>query len=379
EETAAVEIVVRDTGIGIPAEDMKRLFKSFTQVDASTTRRYGGTGLGLAISDQLVRMMGGRITVESKVGVGSTFAAQIPLHKQASCMPEPRDLPDDIRGLQVLVVDDNQTNRTILCAQLEAWGCQAEACEYPGEVCDRMHAAIGRGNPFGLVLLDYQMPEQDGLEVAEGLFADSELRDVPVILLTSIAFLRTERLREAGLAGHLVKPVKQSQLLDCIVTVLGAPAADENDEADRVLVSVHSLISSHHRRARILLVEDNPVNQKVATAILSKGGYGSEVASNGREALQALAARHFDLVLMDCQMPEMDGFVATRAIRAREAGGDEHVTIVAMTANAMEGDRERCLDAGMDDYVSKPVKAADLYAMLETWLAEPDGSLETAE
>jgi len=354
------------------------LFSSFSPIDASTTRRYGGTGLGLAISDQLVRMMGGRITVESKVGVGSTFAIQIPLHKQETCTPEPRDLPDDIGGLHVLVVDDNKTNRTILCSQLEAWGCQPEACEFPDEVGDRMHAAIERGNPFGLVLLDYQMPEMDGLEVAEGVLADPELRDVPLILLTSIAYLRTERLREAGLAGHLVKPVKQSQLFDCIVTVLGVHNADKDDGAERMLVSAHSLLPSSHRRARILLVEDNPVNQKVATALLSKGGYGCEVAGNGREALQALAARHFDLVLMDCQMPEMDGFVATRAIRAREASGDEHVTIVAMTANAMEGDRERCLDAGMDDYVSKPVKAADLYAMLETWLAEPDGSLETS-
>jgi signal transduction histidine kinase/DNA-binding response OmpR family regulator len=372
-ERATIRVAVKDTGIGISRDRQQGLFQPFSQVDASMTRRFGGTGLGLAIAKQLAEMMGGSVGVESEEAKGSTFWFTASLDKRG---PEPmEELPQaKIGTLHVLIVDDNATNRKILSQQVSRWGCEPEEARSGPEALDRLIAGSSSDRPFELVLLDYQMPGMDGEEVVRRICAEKRLRGLPVIVLTSAYKRRESReLARDGIAGYLTKPVKSSMLLNCISAVIGLSQERKDAEPVRT-VTEHSLLNTGtRRRLRILVVEDNVVNQKLIVRILQKGSYRCEVATNGTEAVCALDERPFDLVLMDCQMPEMDGYEATREIRRREEGRGVHIPIIAMTANAMEGDRELCLAAGMDDYLSKPVSAKKVFAMIESHLARRRG------
>ena len=387
-EAVLLRFAVSDTGIGIPPEARDRLFRSFSQVDASTTRKYGGTGLGLAISKQLAELMGGEIGVGSEPGAGSTFWFTARLGAAPAAPPGPRG---DLHGLRVLVVDDNATNRGILHGQLSAWGMQSHGAEDGPSGLDHLRRAARSGVPYDLVILDMQMPGMDGLELARAIKAERELAALPLVLLTSLGFRgQAGEARQVGIAAYLTKPLRQSQLYDCLATVMAGSAEGPGAPAPAAapLVTRHSLEEARARaRTRILVVEDNAVNQTLAVRLLEKRSLRADVAANGLEALQALARLPYDLVLMDCQMPEMDGFEATREIRRREAAGGEirrregqagRTPIIAMTANAMRGDRERCLAAGMDEYLPKPVAAEALDRVLARWLppatADADGS-----
>jgi two-component system, sensor histidine kinase and response regulator len=369
EADSLVRFSVRDTGIGIPADRRNRLFQSFSQVDASTTRRYGGSGLGLIISRELATLMGGSVGFESELGKGSTFYFTARVHRQNG-PANLRRLPlDKFRDLKVLIVDDNATNRRILVQQLASWGCASVEAADAKLALALLEQDKHSARSFRLVLLDYQMPEMSGEDLARKIREQEHYASLPLIMLTSVSGLReTERMQAAGINGYLTKPVKQSQLFDCISALIGSIEPTEPLSTTRILTR-HTLDQMREReRVRILVAEDNQVNQKVASRLLSKLGYRCEIASNGTEALAALERTRFDLVLMDCQMPEMDGFEATGRIRAStELGGDD-LPIVAMTANAMVGDRDRCLAAGMDDYISKPVNPEELRSVLERWI-----------
>ncbi len=383
-DTAVVRFEVKDTGIGMTEEQQTQLFQSFTQADASTTRRYGGTGLGLAISRQLVELMGGEIGVESEPGAGSIFFFTLPLKKQpegARSTPEPLA---NLRGLRVLVVDDNETNRKIVHHQIVSWGMKNGEAKDGQSALEMLHAAAERGEPYHLAILDMQMPEMDGLELARRTKADPSISSTKLIIMSSVGRRGdAEEARQAGIEAYLNKPVRQSQLYDVIATVMGKPV--EKEEATRLedqaqLVTRHSLRETRDRsRARILVAEDNQVNQKVAVRMLERLGYRADVAANGLEAVEALSRIPYAAVLMDVQMPEMDGYEATAEIRKREGEDtNRHTPIIAMTANAMQGDREKALEAGMDDYLSKPVKPEELDAVLERWVPKPDGGEEAS-
>ena len=372
-----VEIKVKDSGIGIPEDRQDRLFRSFSQVDSSTTRRYGGTGLGLAISRQLVALMGGDVGFESRPGQGSTFWFTARLDKQTHpAATAPRDM-SLLEGLRVLVLDDNATNREILVRQLRSWGCHPQAVGSGPEALAELRAARERETEFQVALLDYHMPGMNGEQVARAIKDDGSLRETPIIMLTSVSgHSEARRAKAIGIAAFLTKPARQSLLRDCLLTVLRGweePRAAEPERREAGLLETRL-----RRKIALLLVEDNPVNQKVASRVLQKAGFRFELANNGVEALEWLERERFDLVIMDCQMPEMDGFEATRRIRLSEGAGT-HIPIVAMTANAMQGDRELCLDAGMDDYLSKPVVADRLLAKIRMWLAPPDEAEEAEE
>ncbi len=352
----ALHFEVRDTGIGIPTEKQALIFEAFNQADTSTTRQYGGTGLGLTISTRLVEMMGGRIWVESEVGQGSTFhfTARFGLAKA----PRPDGgtrRPDSLHDLPVLVVDDNATNRTILHEMLSNWRLRPTAVASAAEALDVLRRAAAAGEPFPLVLLDAMMPEVDGFALAERIKQNPDLAGSVLLMLSSAGrpddAHRCERL---GIALYLTKPVKQSELLNAILTARHEAApAEEHHPAEGAAPGA--------RRLRVLLAEDNLVNQRLAVRLLEKAGHAVTVVGNGREAVAALEREAFDAVLMDVQMPEMGGFEATALIRDREKGTGRHVPIIAMTAHAMKGDRERCLAGGMDDYVAKPVRARELF------------------
>jgi signal transduction histidine kinase/DNA-binding response OmpR family regulator len=368
EQGVRVRFSVRDTGIGIPQERMDRLFQSFSQLDASTTRRFGGTGLGLAICRQLVEMMGGTISIQSRPGEGSTFTFSVELERQPAHEVLEPWVPEQLRGLRVLVVDDNATNRKLLAAQLGSWGCHPEAVSSGAEALDLLHASAAAGRPFALAVVDFHMPELDGEQLAYAIRGNAAIPQLPMILLTSVTGLANAvRLERSGFAGYLTKPVRQSQLFDCVLAVLGAGASGASLHETGVVTRHRLEQMVERRRFRILVAEDNPINQKVATRTLKKLGFRSEVAESGAEVLRALERSQFHLVLMDCQMPEMDGFEATARIREREAGLGSRIPIVAMTANAMSGDREQCIAAGMDDYISKPVHAEMLLEVIERW------------
>jgi two-component system, sensor histidine kinase and response regulator len=375
DEDVVVRFSIKDTGIGIPADVQNRLFQAFTQADNSTTRKFGGTGLGLAISKQLVAMMGGEIGVKSEPGKGSTFWFTARLGKQTGpAEPTPSIYFRDLFDLRVLVVDDNATNRQILRHQLFAWKMQKGSASNGFEALDLLRAAAKEGKPYELALLDMQMPEMDGMTLARAIKADPVIASTRLIILTSMGYTHTqEELKAAGVEAFLVKPVKQSRLFDCLISVLGRAAAEHvftkpakdsrPDQPNSEPAPVH--------KVHILLAEDNVVNQKVALAQLRTLGYSADAVANGQEAVTALNQIHYDIILMDCQMPEMDGYEATRLIRQTEKGSGATwkvpVHIIAMTANAMSGDREKCLAAGMDDYLSKPVRRAELALAMARW------------
>jgi CheY-like chemotaxis protein len=355
DDAVVLHFTVTDTGIGIPPDKIDTIFAAFSQADNSVTRRYGGTGLGLAITTQLAGLMGGRAWVESEVGKGSKFhfTARFALQADAALPSE----PESLRDASVLVVDDNATNRRIFEAMLLSWGMRPTLADGASPARSAMLAAAARGEPFDLVLLDAMMPNVDGYALAGMITGDPLLAGCPIIMLSSAGAMEdASHCQELGIVRSLIKPVKQSDLLSAILRVLG-PA----DEKELAPVSAVEPV----RPRRILLAEDGLVNQQVARRLLEVRGHRVVLANNGREALDALEREAFDLVLMDVQMPEMDGFSATAAIRAKERETGKHVPIIAMTAHAMRGDRERCVDAGMDDYLAKPIHSKTLYEKVE--------------
>jgi two-component system, sensor histidine kinase and response regulator len=372
QEHVIIHFAVTDTGMGIPADRKDRLFKSFSQVDSSTTREFGGTGLGLAISKRLVEMMGGHIGIESVVGAGATFWFTAPLKKTPPVDPRhlPTLLPADIQGKRILAVDDNKTNRKILQTYLSTWQCHAETADDGIMALELMIRAAQSGTPYDMAVVDYLMPLMDGEAVGRAIKEHPLLKKTRLILLTSRGIRGdAARAHDAGFDAYLTKPIKQSQLFNAIISVFGKKADVEEQTHPAPLITQYTLTENAPQGPRILLAEDNLVNQKVALIHLRKLGYMADVANNGREALQAVKKGNYDVVLMDIQMPEMDGYEATRAIRRATRNGD-HLPIIAMTANAMKGDREKCLEAGMDDYLSKPVNPKQLKEKLSAWLSD---------
>ncbi|MEN9262297.1 MAG: response regulator, partial [Thermostichus sp. HHBFW_bins_43] len=391
---AHLKISVKDTGIGIPAELQYKLFQPFSQVDASTTRKYGGTGLGLAICKQLTELMGGKITLESQEHKGSTFSVELTLEKQTHSALKrlsqpPTRIPADLRGKRLLVVDDNATNRKIVRYQTTAWGMLVEEAENAPQALDKLRQAAQDGIPFQVAVLDMQMPEVDGETLGRWIKGDPLLAETQLVMMTSLGVGEvSHRILEIGFAAYLIKPVKQTRLREALAIALGKPSglsapllgmSTPLPQSERIDDTKPA--SKPQQSFRVLLAEDNPVNQKVALRQLRSLGYGVDVVANGQEVLDLLEHIAYDVILMDCQMPIMDGYEATRRIRQREAGSNQHTVVIAMTANALQEDRERCLQAGMDDYLSKPVSKEDLEAMLTRWspviakAAQPKGSL----
>jgi signal transduction histidine kinase/DNA-binding response OmpR family regulator/HPt (histidine-containing phosphotransfer) domain-containing protein len=364
-----VRFSVRDTGIGMSEEQQRQVFESFSQADESTTRRFGGTGLGLTISRQLVELMGGEMSVESEPGLGSTFSFQVPIEKQPEGSRPAEEPLSDLAGLRVLIVDDNATNRRVLAKQVAPWATSTRSAEDGPEALRALRAAAQAGEPFDAAVLDMQMPGMDGLELARRIKGDPKISAVRLILLTSTGQRGDgDEAQRLGIEGYLTKPVRQRELRDALATVMGRV----EDRKDVPLVTRNTLREAKVRdRAPVLVAEDNPVNQKVAVRMLESLGYQPDVAANGVEALAALARREYAAVLMDVQMPGMDGYEATTAVRDRE-GAARRTPVIAMTANAIEGEREKALASGMDDYISKPVRVEELDAVLARWVARAE-------
>ena len=356
-EKVKLRFSVRDTGIGISREAQSYLFQAFTQADGSMTRKYGGTGLGLAISRQLVEMMNGRIEIESELGEGAEFWFEIELEKQTKVSSRLQNKLSDLTNLKVLIVDDNPTNRKILMHQTESWGMKAKEAGDGFEALKKLTEAENTDAPFDLAILDLRMPIMDGFKLAKKIKREPSLEKTRLIIMPSYGQRGDGRkARKLGINGYLLKPVKQSNLFDCIATVM-SNSAEEFETVDKApkLVTKHSLNENSAVQQRILLAEDNEINRKVTKKQLEKMGYQVDVVGDGNQAVKALKRQKYSAVLMDCQMPVMDGYAATAEIRRIEHGG-RRTPVIALTANAIEGERERCLSAGMDDYVSKPVK-----------------------
>jgi len=375
EQQAQLTFSVLDTGIGIAADKLEHIFEKFTQADASTTRRFGGTGLGLAISKQLTELMGGSITVTSQPGNGSTFSFTLPFNLPREPLPvaPPRTF---LEGVRVLIVDDNEVNRRVLHEQVSSWRMRDAGSASGEEALVKLREARAAGDPYHLVILDYQMPGMDGVMLARAIKADPKLRSTVLVMLTSLGKPEgMAGLREAEIFACLLKPARQSRLWDALVEAWSAytrqspvqlparPTPTKPRPAARTNRKVH---------ARVLVVDDNTTNQKVARLMLENLGCRVDLSANGKEALEMIELLPYDAVFMDCEMPEMDGYEAAAEIRRRHAH-DRHVPVIAMTAKAIQGDRERCLKAGMDDYISKPVRMEDLEAALARWVPGNEG------
>ncbi|NNM28039.1 MAG: response regulator, partial [Akkermansiaceae bacterium] len=359
---------VQDTGIGIAPEKLHEVFDSFTQAEGSTTRTYGGTGLGLAISRKLVELMGGRIWVESELGKGCTFHFTIHLgigREDTESLPA---APASLQDLPVLVVDDNRTNRSIVQGMLRTWGMAPEAVESGSKALDSLAAAKDAGRPYPLVVLDVMMPGMDGMECIRRIRENfGEAAPVIIVLSSAGHMMPPDETATLGVARVLTKPVKQSDLLDAITRQFRTASRDRHATPEAPAPRPAEISPMN-----VLLAEDGRVNQMVATNLLKNRGHRVVIAEDGEAALERHAEEDFDAILMDVMMPRLDGLGATRAIREREEETGKHVPIIAMTANAMKGDRERCLAAGMDAYVSKPVRSSELFAMLEQFAPDKD-------
>ena len=360
--TCRLEFSITDTGIGITEEAKQRLFTAFTQADGSTTRRFGGTGLGLAISRQLVTLMGGTVDVESRPDHGSRFSFTVDL-QAAQSMPTGALARDDLRGLRVLIVEDNRTNSDILQHHAKAWRMDATVAFDAERALLAIEAATATSGPFDVALIDWKLPGMDGIGLARAIRATQGQAAPPMILLTSMTASNVAlTAREAGFVAHLNKPLRREELYRMITRVVGV-VAPAPVTGHRPALEAESNAGGH-----VLLVEDNLVNQDIGAAMLAALGLNADIANNGIEAVAMFGRKCYDLILMDCQMPEMDGFAATAEIRAREAAaGSPRTAVIALTANAMQGDRERCLDAGMDDYLAKPFSKPQLAAMVACW------------
>lgn len=361
---------VKDTGIGIEPASLERLFVAFSQVDGSTTRKYGGTGLGLAISRRLVTMLEGDIGVRSELGKGSEFWFTARFSKQAGESAYDEIQIGNVSGIKVLVVDDHAINRLLVTNLLNSWGCIYDEAESGVQALEKLCDAAKQGDPFVVALVDMLMPEMDGRDLCVRIKQEPDIASTRLILLTSLGQRGDAAwIHDVGFAGYLTKPLRQSQLHDCLAMVVGSNSV-AGQVLPKVLITRHRVIEAQKRSIRLLLVEDNPTNQEVALAILHRIGYKVDLATNGFEALTMLEQKSYNLILMDCQMPEMDGFAATAKIRSGKLSGVKiDIPIIAMTANAMQGDRERCLSAGMDDYIAKPVQPRQLVEKICTWLA----------
>jgi len=360
---------VRDTGIGIPADKVKTIFESFTQADASTTRKYGGTGLGLSISKRLVTLMGGQMGVISREGFGSEFWFTLVLDRQSSMSLTP--VHRSIENIRILAVDDNSTNRRLISLLLESWKSRFAVAQDGPSALNLLREATSNGDPFKIAVLDMQMPLMDGEELGRRIVQDPDIETPRMVVMSSIgARGDAARLHELGFSAYLTKPVKQSQLFDCLTTVNSLEPSSKNVP----LVTRHSLKESRKAGIRILVAEDNPVNQLVAVKILEKLGYKADLVGNGAEAVSALERTAYDIVFMDCQMPVMDGYEASRMIRSDSAKViNRKVIIIAMTANALKGDKDTCIQSGMDDYIAKPVTPGVLSEVLGKWAAKVTG------
>ena len=361
-----VRFEVVDTGVGIAPEAHTQLFEAFTQADASTTRQYGGTGLGLAICARLVAALGGTIGVESAPGQGSTFWFTAELPRSTAPRPTETPSPLDLNGLGVLCLVDNRTQRMILELQLQSWNLRIDTLADGPSALSRLQAAHREGTPYDLVIAEIQMPDMDGFALARAIKAIPELASTRIILLSAVGQRgHGQQAQQVGIDAYLTKPIRQVQLYDCMTLVMSRGA----QSTPPMLVTRHLLTEVKAvSKAKVLLAEDNIVNQKVAVRMLEKLGCRVDAVSNGQEVLDALEHIAYDLVLMDCQMPELDGYSATAAIRDMESMTGRHLPIIAMTANAMAGDRDLCLQAGMDDYISKPVKPDQLLEVVNKWI-----------
>jgi two-component system sensor histidine kinase/response regulator len=354
-----VKFAVRDTGIGIDPDARERLFEPFRQADMSTTRRFGGTGLGLAISRQLVHLMKGHIAVESEPGFGSTFSFTVPFIRSRAVTTRPP--LTDLRGTRILVIDDDSNARELFHRTLESWGVHFEGAVDGHEALVLLQVAATRGEPYDAVLVDYALGSVDGIQVARSIREQQPFKELPLLMVTGHDDSARARIaRAAGFAAYLVKPIAQSTLYNAL--------SDAVHTRSRATDASPAVAASEVRPERLLVVEDNQVNQRLAVRQLQRLGFAATTVSNGREAVDAETRDRYDLIFMDVQMPVMDGFEAAAEIRRLEIRSRRHVPIVAMTANALNEDRDACLAAGMDDYVSKPVSLANLRAVIEKWL-----------
>lgn len=380
-DRVVVRFDVRDSGIGIPPDRFGRLFQPFSQLDASTTRKYGGTGLGLTICKQLCELMGGEIGVESQVGQGSTFWFKLTLERAPQSQQQHRSVPTGLQGLRVLAVDDNRANREMLKRQLAAWGFGAEIAGNGEDALERLRGAVAAGDPFKVALLDMEMPTLGGGQLAEAIRAVPELNQTILVMLLPLgAQADTPQLRRAGFMHYVTKPIIPSELFDTVIKAASPVTVGRGtriSDTGRVASSQRaSFPRTRRKNVRVLLAEDNEINQDVAVQMLIKAGYGCDLVANGRQAVEALRKKRYHAVLMDCHMPEMDGLEATRTIRRDEQSqgiaSPERIPIIALTANAMKSDRERCLDAGMTDYLSKPLNPVALVEAIEASLGPLD-------
>ena len=377
DRSVTLRFTVSDTGIGIPQDRLQAVFDRFVQVDSSTTRKYGGTGLGLTISKQLVTLMGGQIGVDSELNKGSKFWFTAVFEKPQGVTEQPVTELLDISGLKVLGIDDNSTNRTVVQRMVENYGCRMTTVDGGREGIKMLRKAAQEKDPFRLVLLDMQMPDMDGEQTLVAIKSDPLIQSVIVIVLTSMGRRGdAARLESIGAAGYLMKPIRQLQLYEAIVAVMGRETRKSKPMTGQ-LVTQHTLQEQRRRTEKILLAEDNPVNQKLAVTMLRKAGYSIDVVDNGEAAIKALIEGNYSVVLMDVQMPDVDGLEATQRIRAMESG-KKHTPIIAMTAHALTGDRERCLEAGMDDYLTKPLDPKAVFATVDRWLTHYSSLSETS-
>ena len=363
-ELSIVRFEIQDTGIGLSAHQQSAIFDSFAQADGSTTRKYGGTGLGLSIAKQLVELMGGEIGVESTVGIGSTF--WFTAHFEQPLINIEPQTTRTMNGFKALIIDDNATNREIFELQLKSWSISSESAADAYQALDKLRAAKQSGQPFDFAILDMQMPEIDGIALAKAIQSEPEIANIRLIMLSSIYQADiTATCQEVGIDHFLAKPVKQSYLYNTIAGLMGVPVPSLSISSDKKENSE----KQYHFAIQVLVAEDYPANQLVIRQMLTTLGCQVEIVDNGSKAIDALAEQHYDIVFMDCQMPQMDGYQASQQIRRREvaANNNQRVPIIALTANALEGDREKCLSAGMDDYLSKPFNRKQIHQLLKTW------------
>ncbi|NLA73908.1 MAG: response regulator, partial [Deltaproteobacteria bacterium] len=360
---------MEDTGIGITREGIERLFKSFSQVDASTTRKYGGTGLGLAISKQLVKKMGGEIGVTSEVNRGSRFWFTAVLNKQPG-MAQGLVIPKaTVRTRKILLVDKNDSSRESISTHISTWGCKYDEASTGAEAIEKLELAEKSQSPFHICIIAQMLDDMNGEDLGRIIRSRSGLQDISLVLIAYFG-LRGDasRIKEIGFSAYLPKPVKQSQLLSCLEAVIENRGYSKKDPEKKRLVTRHSLLDSEKHSIKILLAEDNPVNQKLALRLFEKFGYRADPVNNGREAIEMLKKSRYHMVFMDIQMPEMDGFEATEIIRKPDSGVlNHHVPVIAMTAHAMKGDEQKCIELGMNDYLAKPIEPQILLEKIKYW------------
>ncbi|MBF0397302.1 MAG: response regulator, partial [Desulfobacterales bacterium] len=372
EKFALIKFTIRDTGVGIPKDRQDFLFKSFSQLDASTTRKYGGTGLGLAISKQLVEMMGGEISVNSEEGRGSTFYFTVNLEKQPESSSTQVIIHGDIAGKKIIVVDDSITNGEIICSYLERWGCKYSFAVSAPQALYMLHKGKNENMPYDLAIIDYMMPGMDGETLGEIIKLDNAIKDTLLVMLTSHGQRGdSARAKQIGFSAYLLKPIKRIELFECLRLVFGL-MPDSSKYKNQPFITRHTINERKGQKLKILLAEDTPINQVLALELLKEDQeHDVFLVTNGKDAIEALCKQKFDLVIMDIQMPEMDGIEATKIIRDINSNVMQHdIPIIAMTAHAMKGDKEACIEIGMNEYITKPIDPKHLLEAMEKVVPE---------